>query len=207
MIWDDKALQDHLVPTDLLGKGHVPLDQVAQIPIQAGLEYRQGLSTMAFPVLKRAVHGNLTDCAAQTVTWNECHDIIHTDNWQVLNAQESFCWSYFWKKLASDLLATYFLCQTKPAILAIVPQPLAPANAVASKWSGAHCCLVAAQGSYPAEIQPHHQRLNTEEEQTWLQDLSNITELAVARGGGKAQKQEQLCRVRSTLILFPCASC
>lgn len=136
------------------GKGHALLDQVAQILIQPSLEHIQGLSIMTFSVLKKAVQESLMDCAEQTVTWNECDGIIHTDNWQILNAQESLCWSYFWKKLASGLWATYLLCQTKPAIFAIVPQPLAPAAAVVSKWSGAHSCLVAAQGSCPAEVQP-----------------------------------------------------
>lgn len=86
-------------------------------------------------------------------------------------------------------MATYLLCQTKTSIFAIVPQPLAPAAAVAFKQTGAHYCLVAVQGLCPAEVQPSQERLNTEEDQTWPQDLSNITGLAVAREGGKAQKQ------------------
>ena len=46
------------------------------------------------------------------------------------------------------------------------------------------------------------ERLNTEEDQTLLQNLSNITELAVARGGRKAWKQEHL--LEEKLSAFEC---
>ncbi|KAK4821804.1 hypothetical protein QYF61_003833 [Mycteria americana] len=42
MIWVAKDLKDHLVPTPCHGQGQLPLDQVAQSPMQPGLEHFQG---------------------------------------------------------------------------------------------------------------------------------------------------------------------
>jgi len=38
MVWVGKALKDHLILTTCHGQGHLPLDQVAQSPVQPGLE-------------------------------------------------------------------------------------------------------------------------------------------------------------------------
>jgi len=40
MVLPGRDLKDHLVPTPLPWLGHLPLDQVAQSPIQAGLVLR-----------------------------------------------------------------------------------------------------------------------------------------------------------------------
>jgi len=42
MVWVGRDLRDHVVPTHCYGQGHLPLDQVAQSPIQPGLEHLQG---------------------------------------------------------------------------------------------------------------------------------------------------------------------
>jgi len=42
MVWVGKNLIDHLVPPLCHGQGHLPLDQVAQSPIQRGLQQFQG---------------------------------------------------------------------------------------------------------------------------------------------------------------------
>jgi len=42
MVWVGKDLKGHLIPTPLHGQGHLLLDQVAQSPIQPGLEHFQG---------------------------------------------------------------------------------------------------------------------------------------------------------------------
>ena len=36
MVWVRRDLKDHLVPTPCHGQGHLPLDQLAQSPIQPG---------------------------------------------------------------------------------------------------------------------------------------------------------------------------
>ena len=42
MVWVGRGLYDHPVPTPCYRQGHLPLDQVAQSPIQPGLECFQG---------------------------------------------------------------------------------------------------------------------------------------------------------------------
>jgi len=42
VLWAGRDLIDHLVPTPLLGQGHLPLDQVAQRAVQPALECVQG---------------------------------------------------------------------------------------------------------------------------------------------------------------------
>jgi len=34
MVWDERDLEDHLVPTPCHGQGHLPLDQVAQSSVE-----------------------------------------------------------------------------------------------------------------------------------------------------------------------------
>ena len=48
MVWVGKDLKGHLIPTPLHGQGHLLLDQVAQSPIQPGLEHFQGGGTHNF---------------------------------------------------------------------------------------------------------------------------------------------------------------
>ena len=42
MVWVGRDLKDHLVQPPCHGQGHLPLDQVAQSPIQPGLGHCQG---------------------------------------------------------------------------------------------------------------------------------------------------------------------
>jgi len=42
MVWVGKDLKDHLVPSPCHGQGPLPPDQVAQSPVQPGLEHCQG---------------------------------------------------------------------------------------------------------------------------------------------------------------------
>jgi len=42
MVWVGRNLKDYLVQPPCHGQGHLPLDQVAQSPIQPGLEHCQG---------------------------------------------------------------------------------------------------------------------------------------------------------------------
>jgi len=42
MLWVGRDISDLLVPALCYGQGHLPLNQVAQSPIQAGLECFQG---------------------------------------------------------------------------------------------------------------------------------------------------------------------
>jgi len=42
MVWVGRGFIDHLVPTPCHGQAHLPLDKVAQSPIQTGLEQFQG---------------------------------------------------------------------------------------------------------------------------------------------------------------------
>ncbi|EOA97032.1 hypothetical protein Anapl_17450, partial [Anas platyrhynchos] len=48
MVWVGRDLKDHPVPPPCHGLGHLPLDQVAQSPIQPGLEHLQGWGTHSF---------------------------------------------------------------------------------------------------------------------------------------------------------------
>jgi len=48
MVWVGRDLIDHLVPTPLHGEGHLPLDQVAQSPVQPGLEPFQAWGIHSF---------------------------------------------------------------------------------------------------------------------------------------------------------------
>jgi len=44
MVWVGMNLKDHLVPIPLSWAGHLPLDQVAQSPIQPGIEkFQEGV--------------------------------------------------------------------------------------------------------------------------------------------------------------------
>ena len=43
-----RVLTDHLVPTPCHGQGHLPPDQVAQSPVQPGLEHFQGAGSHSF---------------------------------------------------------------------------------------------------------------------------------------------------------------
>ena len=47
MVWVGRDVKDHIVP-NLLPVGHLPLDQVAQSPIQPGLEHSQGRGSHSF---------------------------------------------------------------------------------------------------------------------------------------------------------------
>lgn len=42
MVWVGRVLEDHLLPTPLVWTGLPSVDQVAQIPIQPGLEHFPG---------------------------------------------------------------------------------------------------------------------------------------------------------------------
>jgi len=50
MVWAGRDLKDHLVPTPspCHEQGHLSLDQVAQSPVQPGLEHFQGGGTHGF---------------------------------------------------------------------------------------------------------------------------------------------------------------
>ena len=48
MIWVGRDIVDHLAPTLHHGQGHLPLDQVAQSPVQPGLEHFQGGDILIF---------------------------------------------------------------------------------------------------------------------------------------------------------------
>ena len=48
MVWVGKDLKDHLVPPPCHGQGHLPLAQVAQSPVQPGLEPFQGGGSHSF---------------------------------------------------------------------------------------------------------------------------------------------------------------
>ncbi|KAK4821027.1 hypothetical protein QYF61_012113 [Mycteria americana] len=48
MVWVGRDLTDHPVPTPCHGQGHLPPDQVAQSPIQPGLEHCQGWGIRSF---------------------------------------------------------------------------------------------------------------------------------------------------------------
>jgi len=50
MVWVGRDLTYHLVPTPCHGQGHLPLDQVAQSPIQPGLDHCQGGGSHSFSV-------------------------------------------------------------------------------------------------------------------------------------------------------------
>jgi len=41
MVWVGKNLKNHPIPTPCGGQGHLPLDQIAQSPIQPGFERLQ----------------------------------------------------------------------------------------------------------------------------------------------------------------------
>jgi len=48
MVWVGRDRKDHPVPNPCHGQGHLPPDQIAQSPIQPGLEHLQGFGIHGF---------------------------------------------------------------------------------------------------------------------------------------------------------------
>jgi len=63
MICTGKGLTEQLIPKPCHGQGHLPLDQVAQSPIQPGLELLQGGASTASL-------GNLLQCLTTLIVKN-----------------------------------------------------------------------------------------------------------------------------------------